>query len=310
MIIPLRVLMLLGAFISTDRQTILLIGMHRSGTSVLARLVNLAGAHVGDTDELIPAGSDNPTGFWERRDVGALHEGFLKENGHSWTHVGSFDLTRIPAASIERCRAGIRSVLADIDTGGQPLLIKDPRLCLLLPLWQTVVGQPYYLFAVRDPRSVVTSLQVSYRNAFTTHFLFALWQKYIQTALQSLRGQQVLFVSYARVMHDPHSEARRLSRGLLDLGLIGIREIADAELALIDSKFNRSGANTVAPPVPAQAELHDWLLAQCAVSGPVTVGDTPEFGTADATLTEFQQVSDQYIRFGIAAGKGQIKQRA
>lgn len=284
--------------------------MHRSGTSVLARMINLAGAYVGDTDELLPAGRDNPTGFWERRDVGAAQEGFLKENGFSWSHIGGFDLARIAPASVERCRAGIAGILRGIDTGGRALLIKDPRLCLLLPLWQSIIDRPYYVFAVRDPRSVVTSLQVSYRNAFTTHFLFALWQKYVQSALQALRGQRVLFVAYSRVMYDAPSEARRLTRGLTDLGIADVRELDPADLALIDGKFNRSGVQTVAPPLPVQTELYEWLLAQCAAPGPVELADVPAWAAPDAILAEFQQVCDQYMRFGVAAGRGQIKHRA
>ena len=54
---------------------VLVLGMHRSGTSAVTRVLNLLGAELGD--DLMPAGSDNPGGFWEYRGVVELHERLL-----------------------------------------------------------------------------------------------------------------------------------------------------------------------------------------------------------------------------------------
>ena len=61
---------------------LLVLGMHRSGTSALTRLLNLHGAVLGD--DLLPAGHDNPSGFWELREAVAIHERLLAGLGMAW----------------------------------------------------------------------------------------------------------------------------------------------------------------------------------------------------------------------------------
>lgn len=64
---------------------ILVLGMHRSGTSALTRVLAGAGAWVGDDEEMLPAHpADNPTGYWERRDIVAAHDEFLTAAGCGW----------------------------------------------------------------------------------------------------------------------------------------------------------------------------------------------------------------------------------
>jgi hypothetical protein len=55
----------------TCKKIIVVLGMHRSGTSALTRGLSTLGVGLGDT--LHPAGSDNPTGFWEDRDIIAFN---------------------------------------------------------------------------------------------------------------------------------------------------------------------------------------------------------------------------------------------
>ena len=59
----------------------LVLGMHRSGTSALARVLGLMGCHVGSDDELAPGDRANPKGYWERKDVWALDERMLQDIG-------------------------------------------------------------------------------------------------------------------------------------------------------------------------------------------------------------------------------------
>ena len=56
---------------------IIVLGMHRAGTSAVTRLINLMGAYLGPEEQLLPATPDNPKGYWERIDVLQLHEWLL-----------------------------------------------------------------------------------------------------------------------------------------------------------------------------------------------------------------------------------------
>ena len=66
------------------RTRVFVVGMHRSGTSALTAVLGRLGFFVGESQELMPAKSDNPRGFWERQKVSDLHHAILAGRGASW----------------------------------------------------------------------------------------------------------------------------------------------------------------------------------------------------------------------------------
>src|ERR1700722_3730092 len=71
------------------RRALLLLGMHRSGTSATARVVNLLGADLGDN--LVTPGSDNPDGFWEHAEAVRINDALLEGLGRTW-----YDMREMP----------------------------------------------------------------------------------------------------------------------------------------------------------------------------------------------------------------------
>jgi hypothetical protein len=63
---------------------ILVLGMHRSGTSVLARLLNMIGLYFSPEGVSTGANQENPKGFWERRDVRQANDRLLHAAGADW----------------------------------------------------------------------------------------------------------------------------------------------------------------------------------------------------------------------------------
>ena len=266
---------------------------------MLTRMINLMGAHVGDPGDLVPPSNRNLTGYWERRDLVAVHEGFLNENGFGWSNVAGLDWNRMSLPSIARCRAGLAEILARIDTSGRPLAVKDPRLCLLLPLWQPLVDAPFHIVVVRDPRHVAKSMLTAYQNAFTTNFVLALWQKYLSLAILAMRGTRALFVSYDRMLGDPAQEHARLASGLSQMGVQGIRQLNRTELdSLVKQDHNHGRSNATTEILPSQARLHEWLESQCLPQSAVDVGELPGIEPADPILAEFRLCMDEYVRWG------------
>ena len=257
--------------------TILVVGMHRSGTSLLAHIVNLMGAFVGTQAELVPPHpSINPAGFWERVDVVGEHDHFLQQNGFGWATVANFDVGRIAEERKRDLVSSLNDIVAGMTHGKAPLVIKDPRLCLLLPVWQSIVAAPLHVFIVRDPRKVATSLMASYPDSFTTDFLVALWQKYVQTALAALRGKRVLFVAYANLLENAQAQQRRLQHGLQELGASGLSCLSPERLhAVVNGRLDRSEPSPHAHLSAEQQQLFDWLLRQCEASGPIEIADVP-----------------------------------
>ena len=99
----------------------MVLGMHRSGTSALARVLGLMGAWIGDDDDLLPPHpTDNPTGYWERADVVHSHEDFLANIGHAWDRVAGFDWEKLRVGARNELDARLRTVTSRFDSGGRP----------------------------------------------------------------------------------------------------------------------------------------------------------------------------------------------
>lgn len=286
--------------VSSGPKIIFVIGMHRSGTSVLAHTINLMGALVGEDGDLVPAHPDiNPTGYWERADIVAEHDRFLAGNGFAWATVANFTLDRIDPTRRRELATELQNIVQRIAPPDSSLVIKDPRLCLTLPIWHEFVGAPAHVVVVRDPRKIAASLMAAFPNSFTTDFLLALWQKYMQSALAALRGERVLFVSYARVLEHHEAEHRRLWQGLNELGAQGLTAFdADRLGSVLDGKLDRSEPSPHARLDDDQHRLFDWLVERCEVRGPVEVVDVPELSSPDSILLELEKVRLTCMRNG------------
>ncbi len=269
---------------------ILVLGMHRSGTSALTRLLGLMGAWLGEEADLLPAHPvDNPTGYWERRDILIAQDGFLDAAGHAWDRVADFDLERVDESLKQRLETELTSIVQHFDTAGKVLTVKDPRLCLLLPIWQRVLDDPVYVIAVRDPREVAASMQHSHRGVYTSHFLLALWEKYLRCALDALRGRSALFVSYERLLADPAAESARLLAAFRAAGIESLHAPSQERIdAFFDRNLHRSAIQPHVVLSPSQKGLSDWLVEQTRATGPVTVQGAPDGVSPDPVLREFE----------------------
>ena len=292
----------------SDPKIIFVLGMHRSGTSVLAHTINLMGAFVGDDSELLPAHPDvNPTGYWERADIVAEHDRFLASNGFAWATVANFALERINEDWRRNLAAELQGIVRRIAHPQSSLVIKDPRLCLMLPVWHEFAAAPAHVVMVRDPRKIAASLMAAFPNSFTTDFLMALWQKYMQSALAALAGERVLFVSYARMLEDCEAEYRRLWSGLNELGVTGLSDFDAAKLSgTLDGRLDRSEPSPHARLDDDQQRLFHWLEQRCEAGGPVVVADVPEIPLPDSILLELENVRLTCMRNGwvMAANQG------
>ncbi len=276
---------------------ILVLGMHRSGTSAVAGLLRLAGANLGSESSLLPANAhDNPTGYWERDDVVAAHDAFLEANGFKWDQIAGLDPHRFESGSIHTLRTRLREIALDLSRPGGVWLAKDPRMCLLLPHWLTLLENPACVVVVRDPREIATSMRDGPRGAFTSYYIIALWEKYLRTLLATLHDRRALFVSYAQLLHDPKTQCQRLLAGLRDLGIQGLQAPNDKIASFLDAKLRRSRPDAHSPMSAQQMDLQKWLETQCSSPIPVPVTGIPPGESPEAALFEFQRALEDCAR--------------
>ncbi|HWB51609.1 MAG TPA: glycosyltransferase [Stellaceae bacterium] len=179
---------------------LVVLGMHRSGTSALTGMLHRLGVVLGE--QLMPATSDNPRGYWEHADIVKVHERLMAALGWAWEDI------RTPPPGFENGAAGRMAydeivALLHRDFAGAPLWgIKDPRLCRLMPLWAPLLAaegvEPCYLLALRHPLDVAASLTA--RDGIGTARGLMLWLGHLLDAERATRGKPRIIVHYEELI--------------------------------------------------------------------------------------------------------------
>jgi hypothetical protein len=184
------------------RQTVLVLGMHRSGTSALAGISHLLGA-VAPATTMEPA-PDNPTGFWESQTITLLNEAILVAFGGTWYNCLPLDPTSLDAEARQAVVSHCASVVTR-EFGDAPFFVlKDPRCCLLMDLWlpafaaMNVAVAP--LLALRHPTEVIASMRR--RDGMPSDVSAPLWLHYTLEAEFHTRDRPRAVLSYDRFMQD------------------------------------------------------------------------------------------------------------
>jgi hypothetical protein len=148
--------------------------MHRAGTSALARVLNLCGAAL--PENLLPAKrDDNEKGFWEAQEIIELSERTLRQLGGSWDNV-AFSLPET-GALVDNFSSDLRALLATEYGNEETILIKDPRISAMIPLWHRALTdacyRPAYVVLLRHPMEVALSLRA--RGSMSVRKGLSLW---------------------------------------------------------------------------------------------------------------------------------------
>ena len=159
-----------------NRRALIVAGMHRSGTSAVTRVLSLLGADL--PARLMPGiPDDNDLGFWESVEITEIHDELLFSARSSWDAIGPFDDAWFHSDSAVRAKERILEVLARDFSSSQLFVIKDPRICQLVPLWLSVLkqfgAQPYFVIPIRNPLEVAESLRK--RNQFPIEKSLLIW---------------------------------------------------------------------------------------------------------------------------------------
>lgn len=216
---------------------IFVVGMHRSGTSAVARMLNMMGAYFGSEEVSMKVDQANPKGYWERKDVWLMNEKILKSTHSEWYSVNSFSLEKIPEEALQEFDVQAKNLITGLDTN-RPWFVKDPRFCLTFPLWRKHLEFPVCVHVYRSPIQIAQSLRT--RNQFSLYFGLALWEKYTLESLKSTLDCPNLLILHSELISQPVQTTAKLYQGLTDIGCRGLRLPHEKEiLAFINPALHR-----------------------------------------------------------------------
>ncbi len=193
------------------RQAILVLGMHRSGTSALSGLLCTLGA-AAPKKTLMGSHPCNLKGLFEALSIAQTHDEFLAAAGSSWHDWRKFDLRWAHSPAAAPHSAKIKTVLLD-EFGDEPLiLLKDPRICRFVPYTASILADLNISFVVvlpvRNPLEVALSLQR--RDNFAPAKSIRLWLRHVLDAEYYSRGMPRCFLSYEDLLRDWRHEVERI----------------------------------------------------------------------------------------------------
>jgi hypothetical protein len=256
---------------------LLVLGMHRSGTSSFVGLAARLGAALGD--DLLEANEFNPRGYGEHRRLVEIHDRFLAAQGLRW------DSPREPAhfagEAAETARSALRELL-ESELADVPLFaLKDPRLCRLLPLWTPLLEAqgtpPAFVLVVRHPVEIAASL--ARRDGVLPSRSHLLFLQHMLPAERDTRRSPRSIVLYDELVADWRGVAKRVAA---ECGLAWPRdlEVAAPEVeAFLSGDLRHHHAPSwpaeEAARFPAAVALHRALV-ELAQRGPLPGAELAE----------------------------------
>jgi hypothetical protein len=183
---------------------LLLLGMHRSGTSALAGLLQSQGFQA--PLDVPPADANNPSGYWEPQRIVACHTALMEQLRTSWDDPllveDAFAGDRLPPA-LEKLEQALAQAFPPAGlASGAVALVKDPRQCRLQPLWNALLDahqiEAAAVLIVREPLAVVRSLQR--RDHLPVNRALLLWLQYTLEAERHTRQLPRLLLSYRQLL--------------------------------------------------------------------------------------------------------------
>ena len=191
------------------RRALLVLGMHRSGTSVLAGLMVRLG--VASPRTLMPPNEFNPLGYWESQPIVEFHDRILRAMGSSWSAWTPVDASKIAPFADE-----LKAIIsAEFDLA--PLfVVKDPRMCRIVPFWlatlETSGITPAAILIVRDPVEVAQSL--AKRDHLAPESSLLMWFRHMLDAEYATRTVPRAIVTYDALLTDWRQEVSRIATTL------------------------------------------------------------------------------------------------
>lgn len=276
--------------------------MHRSGTSAFVRVFNLLGCDLPRT--LLGANRSNEAGHWESRPICRFNDRVLASAGSDWDDWLEVNPGWLQSPKADEFRDEALNVLEDEFGSSRLFVLKDPRICRLVPFWLDVIkragARPLIVFPLRNPLEVSASLER--RNGFPAGLGQLFWLRHVLEAEFGSRGTPRYFTSYDRLLD---GWARTVEDAQTALGIswprMSAQVIAEIENFLSEAyRHHREQSEAVLD----NPRLSSWLRDVYEVLGSwAESGENPEdFATLDRVRSELNCAGPAFARL-VTAGQ-------
>lgn len=290
-----------------DRTCILVLGMHRSGTSALTRVLSLLGAAL--PQNILGAGEGNETGHWEPERLVHLHDQMLAEAGSSWDDWRRLNLqAQLPAERLDRYKSEIRRLIDEEYVDAPLFVLKEPRICRFVPLYLEILAamdvavRPVLVF--RHPLEVAASLAARNEMAPAQSHLY--WLRHVLDAERATRDLPRSVASYAALLGDWRSAIAPFES---ELGLVWPHEVEDVA-AGVDGFLSPAHRHHAADEAALAAApiVSDWVRRAHAAVNKLRGDPETAMAELDAIGSEFDAATDLFGA-SLAAERG-VRDRA
>jgi hypothetical protein len=208
---------------------VVVVGMHRSGTSAVTGAIGALGFNVVSPQDRLSSHESNPE-HWESLSVLLHSDAVLAHFGGTWDAPPQLPDGWENDSGLPDRTAAAQALTAAYPVPG-PSVWKDPRICLLLPYWRAVLEAPMVAVLVwRPPLAVARSLRR--RDGSPVPYGVALWERYNRSAIANLAGMGVYVLGYDGMVEDPVASVQGLTAWLDSTGQFDGLQPWDLEGAL------------------------------------------------------------------------------
>jgi glycosyltransferase involved in cell wall biosynthesis len=213
--------------------------MHRSGTSMVARLLNLCGVYLGPESDIFATAPDNPDGFWENVNIVNLNDAILEKLGASWDKPPELDKDWELQLDLLPYRAKAIQII-DQFKGSEPWGWKDPRNSLTAQFWMQLIPNQKFVICLRNPLEVSKSL--TKRGSSSKLFGFDLWLAYNKNIIKTIAPQQCIITHFDSYFVNPRLELERI---LTFLGISAADQQINTAINSINNPLRHNSVNMV-----------------------------------------------------------------
>lgn len=298
--------------VTFKKRVLIIVGMHRSGTSAITGSLKCCGVKLGD--RLYRGHKNiNAKGYFEHSDIADTNDEVLWSLGSAWDDVLPKEENWWADERLYPFAARVRHYIRRDFSGGMLWAVKDPRVCRLLPWWLDIFAKegisPHFLFVVRSPDEVYRSLER--RDGFSREKSFLLWALHYLEAERGSRGYPRTFTLFDQFLENPQLELSRIERQLALQFPVPVSVAAECLKSFLSKDLRHHKGGKDRPPATPITTLAYSLEAQLLQGAKSMAEQSPQINAEDLWMQleeiqrDFPPMLVEQLR-SIASKRGQL----